>query len=86
MIVVHPAYWKRGHGSHMARWAAEMAKLDQIPQCVSSAPMSEPIFRGLGFELVRRIVADGDEDDAEGVSTALLEYCPTQSSNLHSSL
>lgn len=70
----------------MAHWATDMAKLEGIPQVVSSAPMSEPLFRGFGFECLCRIVADGDEDDPEGVSTALLEYCPAQLSDVNSFL
>jgi GNAT superfamily N-acetyltransferase len=73
MIAVHPAYWKRGYGTRMAAWARDLSRLDQVPQCVSSAPMSQGLFLSLGFQRVCTITAEGDEDDSEGVSTELLE-------------
>ncbi|KAK3935949.1 GCN5-related N-acetyltransferase protein [Diplogelasinospora grovesii] len=76
MIVVHPAYWKRGYGTAMMKWARDLSEIDKVPQCVSAAPMSEGPFVSLGFQQICRITAEGDEDDPEGVSTALLEYRP----------
>ncbi|GAB1317027.1 N-acetyltransferase domain-containing protein [Madurella fahalii] len=74
MVVVHPAYWRRGHGTRLAAWARDLSRLDQVPQCVSSAPMSQGIFESLGFQKVCTIRAEGDEDDLEGVSTELMEF------------
>jgi hypothetical protein len=76
MIVVHPAYWKRGNGTAMMKWARDLSEIDKVPQCVSATPMSEGPFVSLGFQQICRIPAEGDEDDPEGVSTALLEYRP----------
>ncbi|KAH6989584.1 hypothetical protein BKA56DRAFT_728041 [Ilyonectria sp. MPI-CAGE-AT-0026] len=78
MIVVHPAYWKHGYGTAMMKWSRDLSKIDSVAQCVSAAPMSEPLFITLGFETVCRITEDGDDDDPEGVSTALLEYRPSE--------
>ena len=74
MIVVHPAYWKRGYGTRMAAWARDLSKLDQVPQCVSSAAMSQSLFLSLGFQRLCTITAEGNGDDEEGVSTELLEF------------
>lgn len=74
MIVVHPAYWRRGHGTALMHWAKDLSVLDRIKQCVSAVPKSEPYFLNLGFQLICPIVAEGDEDDGEGVRTVLLEY------------
>ncbi|KAK7403400.1 hypothetical protein QQX98_010813 [Neonectria punicea] len=78
IIVVHPAYWKHGYGTTMMKWSRNLSKIDSVAQCVSAAPMSEPLFITLGFKPVCRITADGDGDDPEGVSTTLLEYCPSE--------
>ncbi|KAK0659159.1 hypothetical protein QBC41DRAFT_384663 [Cercophora samala] len=74
MIVVHPAYWRRGHGTRLATWARDLARMNRIPQCVSAAPMSQGLFMSLGFEKVDEIVAEGDEDDPRGAKTLLLEF------------
>jgi hypothetical protein len=74
MVVVHRAYWKRGHSTRMAAWARDLSRLDQVPQCVSSAVMSQGLFLSLGFRRVCTITAEGDENDSEGVSTELLEF------------
>ncbi|KAK0639620.1 hypothetical protein B0T16DRAFT_337401 [Cercophora newfieldiana] len=73
-IVAMLAYWKRGHGTRLATWARDLSVLDQIPQCASSATMSQLLFLSLGYCQVDSITADGDEDGPEGVSTALMEY------------
>ncbi|KAK5662619.1 hypothetical protein OQA88_8533 [Cercophora sp. LCS_1] len=74
MLVVHPAYWRQGHGTRLATWPRDLSVLGGIPQCVSSATMSQPLFLSLGYRQVDSITADGDEDDPEGVSTALMEF------------
>ncbi|KAH6977724.1 acyl-CoA N-acyltransferase [Ilyonectria destructans] len=82
MIVVHPAYWNRGYGTALMQWAKDLSVADGVKQCVSAVPMSERLFRGLGFKHICYIVAEGDEDDAEGVTTALLEYDGSVTGNL----
>ncbi|KAK4645775.1 hypothetical protein QC761_204540 [Podospora bellae-mahoneyi] len=74
MIVVHPAYWRRGHGTQLATWARDLSRMDRIPQCVSAAPMSQCLFMSLGFREIDAIVAEGDKDDPRGVKTLLLEF------------
>ncbi len=74
MLVVHPAYWKRGHGTRLATWPRDLSVLDKVPQCVSSATMSQPLFLSLGYRQLDTITAEGDEDDPNGVSTALMEH------------
>ncbi|KAK4171312.1 hypothetical protein QBC36DRAFT_340206 [Triangularia setosa] len=74
MIVVHPAYWRRGHGTRLATWARDLAIKDRVPQCVSAAPMSQCLFISLGYRRLDEIVARGDEDDPRGAKTLLLEF------------
>ncbi|KAK3345823.1 hypothetical protein B0T25DRAFT_550451 [Lasiosphaeria hispida] len=73
MLVVHPAYWKRGHGIQLATWPGDLSVLDKVSQCVSSATMSQSLFTSLAYRQVGFISAEGDEDDPEGV-----EYRPVE--------
>lgn len=82
MVVVHPAYWNRGYGTALIQWAKDLSVVDGVKQCVSAVPMSERLFHKLGFKHIRYIVAEGDEDDAGGVTTALLEYDGSVAGNL----
>ncbi|KAK0735346.1 hypothetical protein B0T21DRAFT_333454 [Apiosordaria backusii] len=74
MIAVHPAYWRRGHGTKLATWARDLAVKHKVPQCVSAAPMSQCLFMSLGYKQLDVIVAEGDEDDPRGAKTLLLEF------------
>ncbi|KAK4203006.1 hypothetical protein QBC40DRAFT_319106 [Triangularia verruculosa] len=74
MIVVHPAYWRRGHGTRLATWARDLSIKTKAPQCVSAAPMSQRLLMSLGYKRIDVIVAEGDEDDPRGVQTLLLRF------------
>lgn len=54
MVVVHAAYLKRGIGTKPMRWARDLAQANDITMCTSAAPMSAPIFYGLGFRYITR--------------------------------
>lgn len=30
MLVVHPAYWKRGHGGKLAQWGPDLSNVDEM--------------------------------------------------------
>ena len=75
-LVVHPAYWKRGHGAKLVSWSMELSKLDQIPQGVSAAAMGAKLYSRLGYTYVARLEEKGDEYDPEGVYTELLRFAP----------
>lgn len=49
-IVVHPAYWREGHGSKLARWCMQLAAADSIGLGVSAVRMGRDLFCHLGFE------------------------------------
>jgi GNAT superfamily N-acetyltransferase len=76
MVVVHPAYWNRGHGTMLVKWATQLNDIDKVKQSVSAAGMGKKLYTRLKFQEICRITADGDEDDPEGVFTDLLEYRP----------
>lgn len=76
MLVVHPAYWRRGHGTALGKWSVALAEADKVKQSVSAAGMGFKIYSSLGFREVHKIVEPGDDDDEEGVFTDLMEYVP----------
>ena len=79
-LVVHPAYWKRGHGTKLVAWSIELSKLDQVPQGVSAAAMGAKLYSSLGYTSVARLEEGGDEDDEEGVYTELLRLTAKEES------
>ena len=74
MLVVHPAYWRRGHGTNLAQWGIDFSRTDRINQCVSASEMGYPVFERLGFNVVCKIEGPGDEADPEGVQTYLMRF------------
>lgn len=76
MLVVHPAYWRKGHGTKLVEWSMRLSDLDSVPQCVSAAGMGEKLYKKLGYHEVCRVEEEGDGDDPRGVHTELLEYRP----------
>lgn len=64
-VVIHPAYWRRGHGRALASWITELADEEQAPMGVSATPMGELLLRNLGFddgETVRIEAYEGYEE------------------------
>ena len=71
---MHPAYWRRGHGTRLVKWTLELTKLDgvQVPRGVNAADMGAKLYKSLGYEYVyllgSNVDVEGDQDDPEGVS------------------
>ncbi|KAF2181545.1 hypothetical protein K469DRAFT_792015 [Zopfia rhizophila CBS 207.26] len=49
-LVVHPCYWRRGHGTALAEVCARLADKRSANACVSATKMSKGILEGFGFE------------------------------------
>lgn len=47
---VHPAYWKRGHGTSLLIWATSLADQDQVSLVIESAHMGARRAKDVGFE------------------------------------
>ncbi|KUJ24603.1 uncharacterized protein LY89DRAFT_663326 [Mollisia scopiformis] len=65
--VTHPAYWSRGHASKLAKWALEVADIDQVAAGVAAATMGVPFFSHLGFKLDELIEVKGYERHPESI-------------------
>ncbi|RMJ14070.1 hypothetical protein BHE90_009418 [Fusarium euwallaceae] len=74
MVVVHPAYWRRGHGGRLARWGIDLAKLDEVCQGVIAAKMGKSLYLSLGYENLEDLHLDGDEVVPQGVDVSVMQY------------
>ncbi|RSL79627.1 hypothetical protein CEP52_017498 [Fusarium oligoseptatum] len=59
MVVVHPAYWKRGHGRRLVRWGIDLAEIDGVCQGVIAAEMGKSLYLSLGYEELEDLQFDG---------------------------
>ncbi|KAG4440643.1 hypothetical protein IFR05_003877 [Cadophora sp. M221] len=71
---VHPAYWKRGHGSTLAKWGLDLARIDQVNQAVLATSMGASLFKYMGFKLITERQIYGGKEDPAGYIIAVLEY------------
>ncbi len=58
MVVTHPAYWRRGHGTALVKWGKALAQLDRVNQGVVAADMGERLYLSLGYEKLDDVLAE----------------------------
>ncbi|RSL50149.1 hypothetical protein CEP54_012078 [Fusarium duplospermum] len=80
MIVVHPAYWRRGHGSRLARWGIDLAKIDGVSQGVIAAKMGKALYLSLSYKNLTDLHLEGDEVVPQGVGISAMQYHVNSSS------
>lgn len=73
-IVVHPAYWRRGYGSTIAKWGVDLADIDGVDQGVLATSIGADLFRNVGYRPITDLHVEGDERDPEGVTFAALKH------------
>jgi len=77
MVVVHPAYWSRGHGSRLVEWGIALADLDQAKQGVIAADMGEKLYLKLNFTKLEDVtVRDEVSPPPKAVKVGVLRYSP----------
>ena len=86
MVVVHPAYWKRGHGTNLVKWGMDLAATDKIDQGVIAAKMGTALYKSLGYKHLDDVRMEGDEVVPNGVEVAVMKYVPKSDSALASQL
>ncbi|RSL74281.1 hypothetical protein CEP53_000410 [Fusarium sp. AF-6] len=74
MVVVHPAYWRRGHGSRLAQWGIDLAKIDGVCQGVIAAKMGKALYLSLGYKNLTDLHLEGDEVVPQGVGVSVMQY------------
>lgn len=77
--VVHPAYWKRGHGSKLAQWGVDLAALDAVDQGVLASGMGTRLFEHVGFKRIIDLHVPGDKKNPEGFDLTVLRYYSSSS-------
>lgn len=70
--MVHPKYWRRGHGSTLASWGMRLTEVDNVHHGVIAAKMGEVLFASLGFEHIKYTHVEGEGDAPEGIDLAIL--------------
>ncbi|KAM5355125.1 hypothetical protein ACJ41O_001771 [Fusarium nematophilum] len=68
------AYWKHEHGSGLAQWGIDLAKLDKVRQGLMAAKMDKPLYSSLGFENLEDLHIDGDDIMPQGVDVSVMRY------------
>lgn len=67
-MVVHPAYWNRGHASKLTKWCMALAEVDHTGIGVSATPMGHGLFQSMGFEEKEVVEVEGYEGHPESIS------------------
>ena len=73
-LVVHPAYWNRGHGSAIGKWGVDLSDIDGVDQGVAATSLGQKLFRHVGYEFLTDLHVEGDAANPEGVTFALLRH------------
>ena len=78
-MAVHPGYWRRGHGTALAKWATQLADMDGVSQGVAGVGSMGPrLYARVGFERLESFVV---EDKIEvKVETTMMRYEPKDES------
>ena len=76
MLVVHPAYWSRGHGTALVGWGLKLAEADGIQQGVLAVGMGAELYPKLGYEPLLELCFEGDEDSPQGLVVKAFIYNP----------
>ena len=78
MLVVHPAYWRRGHGTVLLEWGLELVHLDYTKQGVIAADMGEKLYLSKGYKKLDMVIATDKSDPEKTVKVAVLEFVPSK--------
>lgn len=74
MLVVHPAYWSKGHGTKLIKWGLELAELDGVGQGVMAVGMGADLYPKLGYKQIDEARLEGDKDCPRGLSVKVFLY------------
>ncbi|KIW27984.1 uncharacterized protein PV07_07676 [Cladophialophora immunda] len=79
MLVVHPASWRRGHGTALLNWGMELGSLDLVKQGVIAADMGEKLYLSKGYKKLDNVIVTDENDAEKGVKVGILEFVPSKS-------
>jgi GNAT superfamily N-acetyltransferase len=67
MVVVHPRYWRRGHGTALVKWMNDLADIDQEGLAVAAAKMGVELFQHVGYRLKEVVEISGYDRHPESI-------------------
>ena len=67
VVVVHPRYWNRGHGTALVEWMNELADIDQVGLAVVAAKMGVRLFQHVGYRLKELVEIKGYDRHPESI-------------------
>jgi N-acetylglutamate synthase-like GNAT family acetyltransferase len=79
MLVVHPAYWHRGHGTRLVRWGMKLADIDKVKQGVIAATIGSEFCASLGWKKLEDLTIEGDDITPQGLNIQIMDYEPHSS-------
>ena len=62
-LTVHPAYWRRGHGTVLTKWGQRLAVMDHIATGVSGNDVSVKLYEKVGYKLLDSVVISEKEEE-----------------------
>lgn len=74
ILVVHPAYWGKGHGRTLVQWGLDFAKIDGVPQGVTGPDKGVKLYKALGFKYLADLELKGNDVVPEGLKRGVLKY------------
>ncbi|KAK6525865.1 hypothetical protein TWF281_010909 [Arthrobotrys megalospora] len=74
MTVVHPSYWRRGHGSSMVKWGMDLAKENNETLGTISSTMGNALCEALGWSREDTIHLEGDDEAPDGLTFNVNTY------------
>lgn len=74
LLVVHPAYGRRGHGANLIKWGIELAIKDRLKFGLVASEVANPLYKSLGFEFLEKFDLQGDETSKNGVHYEVLNW------------
>jgi N-acetylglutamate synthase-like GNAT family acetyltransferase len=74
MVVVHPAYWRRGHGKALVKWGLELAETDGVESAVFGTIAGEQLYLSLGFVRVSVLSLKDEEEPPNELEWVILKH------------
>ena len=72
-LVIHPSYQRRGHAISMLQWGLRLCDKDTCNQGVMPSHLSEPLYVGLGYEVIGEMHIPND-GEVDGFSQRVVVY------------
>ncbi len=77
MLVVHPAYSRRGHGTRLARWGMQFADMCKVKMGTLAADDGAKVCASLGWKELEKLKIE-DGTTAQGFTIHVMEFEASQ--------